>query len=269
MENIVKSRSFTVVTFLLAVLACAAAFYSISLQKGAPQKAAGTSTGSFTVVQKAEIETMFEEFLMGNGEMVLDSVDAFRAEEERKSKMSGQEKLSEYQGYYERKDLPMAGNPKGDVTVVEYFDYNCGYCRQALSDLQVILREDKNVRVILQEMPILKPTSAEMASVAMAAHKQGKYFEMHLALMEYAGPKNQAAYEKLAKDLGLDVEQLKKDMVSDEINAQIQEAIQMARSLGIRGTPGFVIGDNIFPGYIGLDGVRNAIKEARAAAQDK
>ena len=220
---------------------------------------------AFTAEQKTELEALFKTFLADNPEAILKSVDDYRTAQEIKSQQSAEETLKNYQGYFSGSGLPMAGNPHGDVTVVEYFDYNCGYCRKAFADIQTILKEDNNLRVVFQEMPILSPSSKKMAAFAMAAHNQGKYFEMHTALMDYKGSQSDDAYIKLAEKLGLDVVKLKEDVAGDDIAKAIEESSGMANALGIRGTPGFIIGERIYPGYIGLDGLRKAIEGARSA----
>jgi len=223
------------------------------------------SAESFTEEQKAEIETLFKKFLADNPESILESVDNFRAEQERQTQQSAQDSLKKYQEYFARDDMPMAGNPEGDVTVVEYFDYNCGYCKKAFADIRKIIDEDKNVRVVFQEMPILSPSSRTMATLALAAHRQGKYFEMHTALMDHRGSQSDEAFYKVAESIGLDMDKMKAEVKAEEIMAEVQKTLDMARELGIKGTPGFIIGDRIYPGYIGLEGVKNAIADARAA----
>lgn len=223
----------------------------------------------FTPEQVKELDVLFKKFLAENPEVILKSVDDFRASEEKKTQQSAQQNLAEYADYFTDASLPSAGNPDGDVTVVEYFDYNCGYCRKAYQDILTLIKEDTNLRVVFQEMPILSPSSKVMAGLAMAAHEQGKYFEMHKALMDYRGSQSDDAYNKLAEKIGLDVSKMQTDAKSVDIIASIDKSSDMARVLGIRGTPGFIVGDQIYPGYIGLDGLRNAIKEARSAQSAK
>ncbi len=256
MKNKIRKIKFLALT----VGTCAAALFA---------PAHNVQAQAFTAEQKQELETLFKQFLADNPEDILNSVNNYRIVKEKESQQSAQENLKQYESYYKRSDLPMAGNPDGDVTVVEYFDYNCGYCRKAFEDIVTLLNEDKNLRVIFQELPILSPSSQTMATLSMAAHKQGKYFEMHKALMDYRGTQNEAAYNKVAKEAGIDVEQMNKDAKSEEILSAIAKSSEMARNLGIRGTPGFVIGDKVYPGYIGLDGLRDAIKEARSASKSK
>ncbi len=218
---------------------------------------------TFNAEQEKEIESLFKKFLSENPELILKSVDDYRSAQEKKTQQSAQKNLSEYKEYFADKNLPSTGNPDGDVTIVEYFDYNCGYCRKAFADILTVIEKDKNIRVVFQEMPILSPSSIKMASIALAAHKQGKYFEMHTALMEYKGGQSDNAFYGLAEKLGLNIEKLKADAGSEDIKAQIRKSTDMAKTLDIRGTPGFIIGDKIYPGYIGLEGLRDAIKKAR------
>jgi len=205
--------------FLLTAGVCAIAF--------APSYSAQAS--EFTDAQKVELEELFKEFLANNPQDILDSVDNYRADQERKTQQSAQEKLEDYKEFFKQADLPTAGNPDGDVTIVEYFDYNCGYCKKAFEDVQKILDSDKNVRVVFQEMPILSPSSGKMAQYALAAKKQGKYFEMHTALMNHRGPQSDDAFLGLAKNLGLDTDQLKKDTESEAVKDEITKSIRHTR----------------------------------------
>ena len=242
--------------FALTIGTCAAAIFA---------NAQNVQAQTFSEEQTKELEVIFKKFLADNPEDILNSVENFRTSQEKQAQQSTKENLVKYKEYFADKTLPMAGNPDGDVTVVEYFDYNCGYCRKAFADLKTLIGEDKNLRVVFQEMPILSPTSQTMAKMSLAAHKQGKYFEMHQALMDYKGSQSSDAYDKVAEKVGVDVAKLNADAKTDEIEASIKKSAGMGRDLGIRGTPGFVIGDEIYPGYIGLDGLKKAIADARAA----
>lgn len=219
---------------------------------------------AFTAEQQKEIESLVKKYISENPELILQSVKQYQEDQERKQMQSAQDNLKQYQSFFADKDLPMAGNPDGDVTVVEFFDYNCGYCKKAFEDIQKLVEEDKNLRVVLMDMPILSPSSQKMSEISLAAHKQGKYFEMHTALMDYRGSQSEAAFLKLAEDLGLDMEKLKADMKSAEIQAAIAKTKQVAQALGIRGTPGFVVGEQLYPGYVGIEALRNAVKDARS-----
>lgn len=253
-SNILKARIKNIKFFTLAT-ACATILAMPAHQAKAE---------SFTPEQKKELEAMFNDYIMSNPKVIMDSVEKYRTDQEKRVQQDAEKNLEDYMPYFQRDDLPIAGNPEGDVTIVEYFDYNCGYCRKAFEDIQKIIDTDKNVRVVFQEMPILSPSSNGMAKLALAAHRQGKYFEFHTALMDYRGSQSEEAFLKVAAEVGLDVDQLKKDSESEAVLNEIRTSLDMARSLGIRGTPGFVIGDKVYPGYIGLDGLKNAVKNARA-----
>ncbi len=217
----------------------------------------------FTDAQKAEIKKMFDEYLVNSGETILKSVNQYQAELEARDKAEAKVKAQEFIATLEGKNLPMAGNPDGDVLIVEFFDYNCGYCRKALDEIQTVLKDDDNVKVIFMDMPILGPSSMTAAQWSLAAQKQGKYFEYHQAIMDHNGEKSDAVLEKLAKDVGLDVDQLKKDKDDKETIAQIEDQIRQAQNIGIRGTPGFIVAGELFPGYIPAAQIQDIVEKAR------
>ncbi|MBM3544445.1 MAG: DsbA family protein [Alphaproteobacteria bacterium] len=142
----------------------------------------------------------------------------------------------------------VGGNPDGDVTVVEFFDYNCGYCKRAMPDLVKLIDSDDKVRVVLKELPIFGDDSDDAAKGALAAKLQGKYFEMHQKLFSESGKANKDKVLQIADEIGLDVEQLKKDMESEEVGKALEEARELAQKLGLQGTPYYLIGDQTIPG---------------------
>lgn len=141
-----------------------------------------------------------------------------------------------------------AGNPDGDVTVVEFFDYNCGYCRRALPDLVKLIDNDDKVRVVFKELPIFGEESEGAAKAALAAGKQGKYFEMHQKLFSAPGKVDKDKALRVASELGLDVPQLEKDMEDPSIQQGLDETRELAEKLGLQGTPLYLIGDLMLPG---------------------
>ena len=141
-----------------------------------------------------------------------------------------------------------AGNPDGDVTVVEFFDYNCGYCRRALPDLVKLMESDSQVRVVLKELPIFGEESEAAAKGALAANKQGKYFEMHQKLFNEPGKADKEKVLRVGKELNLDVEKLEKDMDDPIVKAELDEARELAQKLELQGTPFYLIGDRTIPG---------------------
>jgi protein-disulfide isomerase len=160
---------------------------------------------------------------------------------------------------------PVAGNPKGDVTIVEFMDYNCGYCKRSLPDVMKLVESDKNLRVVIKEFPILGPTSITASRAALAAGKQGKYKELHVALMSHKGALSDEAIFELAKSAGLDVDKLKADMEDKTIAARIEQNHQLASMLGIDGTPAFVIDQQLIPGALGYEALAAAIGDVRAS----
>lgn len=160
---------------------------------------------------------------------------------------------------------PNLGNPDGDVTVIEFFDYNCPYCRKAGQTVQELLASDANVRVIYREWPILGEDSVFASRAALAARAQGKYEEFHWALMNGEGRASEASILKLARHLGLDVEKLQADMTSPAVEAHIAQSSALARTLGFTGTPAFIVGDRTAPGMLSTDEITAMVAEARAA----
>ncbi len=212
-------------------------------------------------ITKENINELIKDYLMENGDVILEAVQKHQAEAETARKEAAQAKIGEYADYFKTTDLPSAGNPDADFVIVEFFDYNCGFCKRALPSVQAVLKEFDNVRFVFKEMPILGPTSRTAAEYALAAKNQGKYFEMHAALMEYQGPKDKENLLKIAQDLGLDTVQLEKDAGSEDIQLQIEDSLTISREVGITGTPAFIIGDQLVPGFMEPDQMVSAVKE--------
>lgn len=218
----------------------------------------------FTDAQKAEIQKMFDEYLSQNGEAIINSVNTFQAKQMEEQQAAANEKAKSFMADIKKSDNnAIAGNPDGDVTVVEFFDYNCGYCRKALMEVEKLLEADKNVKVVFIDMPILGPQSMEASKWSLAATKQNKYFEYHRAIMNHSGPKDESSLMKLATEVGLDVDQLKVDKDSAEIDSIIQKNLDQAASIGIQGTPGFIIESEVARGYITADQMQEIIKKFR------
>jgi len=159
------------------------------------------------------------------------------------------------------------GNPQGDVTLVEFFDYSCGFCKRALTDTLALLKDDPKLRIVLKEFPILGPGSLDAARVAIAVRMQDgrglKYLDFHRRLLGAPGPADKERALAAAKDAGLDMARLERDMASDEVNKTLAETGALARSLGINGTPGYIVGDTIIPGAVGAAALKAQIERAR------
>jgi protein-disulfide isomerase len=165
---------------------------------------------------------------------------------------------------YDDPDSPIGGNPTGDVTIVEFFDYNCPYCRLVAPTLEELERTDPNVKFIYKEFPILGPGSEFASRAALASQKQGQYVVFHRALMAYEGRVAESATMEVAQTIGLDMQKLKKDREDPSIAAAIERNLALARTLRIAATPTFVINDGIFRGAADLKAFQSVIAEARS-----
>jgi protein-disulfide isomerase len=158
------------------------------------------------------------------------------------------------------------GNPDGKVTFVEFFDYNCGYCKRAMDDMLTLMKDDPNLKVVLKEFPVLGPGSVEAAQVAVAARMQDKggkkYLDFHQKLLGGRGEANKARALAVAKETGFDMDRLQKDMQSAEVKTTLQETFKLAEALGLNGTPSYVIGEKVEVGAVGLDALRTAVNNA-------
>lgn len=244
----------------MRALLCGAVFSAALMAGGYKSQA---DAASFTEAQKNEMHQIIRDYLVNNPETVIEALEAFQANQREAEARQFGDRFSQYLNGPEIAEAPTVGNPDGDVTIIEFVDYNCGYCKQAFRDVQRLLGEDDNVKVVFIEYPILSQSSTDAARYALAAERQGQYFEFHQALMTLSGQKNEGTYRRIADNLGLDFEQLQRDANDREIQAVVTRNIEMARNLGIRGTPAFIIDENLYPGYIGYDGMVQLVNDAR------
>ena len=158
---------------------------------------------------------------------------------------------------------PVGGNPQGDVTIAEFFDYQCPYCKRVQPGLQALLDQDRKLRFIYKEMPVLGSASVVAARAALAAQRQGKYEAFHAAMMGTKGQITEDTVDRIAESVGLDVDWLKQDMAAPEIMRTLRANLALANALNIHGTPGFIIGNRIVMGALDLDTLKNMIAAAR------
>ena len=160
------------------------------------------------------------------------------------------------------------GNPQGDVTLVEFFDYNCGFCKRALSDMLALIKGDPHLKVVLKEFPILGPGSLEAARVAIAVRMQDpdgrKYLAFHQELLGSPGPASKEKALAAAKDQNLDMQRIEADAASDEVGATLSEDMKLASALGFAGTPSYVVGDEAVIGAVGVAALKERISKVRA-----
>ncbi|WP_308915339.1 DsbA family protein [Jannaschia sp. LMIT008] len=160
-------------------------------------------------------------------------------------------------------NAPVGGNPDGDVTVVEFFDYNCGFCRRAAPEVAEMLERDGAVRVVYREWPILGEGSVFAARAALAARAQDRYADLHHALIGAGSRLDEATVMEIAEGVGLDVDRLRADMDAPEVQAHLDTSMRLAQSLGFSGTPSFVIGGELVPGMVDADAMLELVDAAR------
>jgi len=220
--------------------ATAAGTSYVLYRHGGPLEKAATS---------ARVEQIVRDYLTKNPEVLVEMTNELdkrqQAEETAKQKKTIGENADKI---FRSPDAFVAGNPNGDVSLVEFFDYNCGYCRRALPEVVKLVNSDGKVRLVLKELPIFGDESEAAAKLALASIKQGKYFEMHQKLFADAGKADKDKALRVAKELGLDVEKLEKDMDDPSIKQALEENKDLAQKLGLQGTPLYLIGDRVLAG---------------------
>jgi protein-disulfide isomerase len=218
----------------------------------------------FNDAQKSEIESLIREYLLNNPEVIREAIQELDRRDSEAEAKAQQSAIQEHASaiYHEPHDL-VGGNPEGNVTVVEFFDYNCGYCKRALKDVTAMIEKDKDLRVVMKEFPILGPGSLYAAQAALASRNQGKYWDFHLAMLGHEGRVDEKVVDKIAQELGLDVERLKKDMQHPSIVEALQKNMNLAESLKINGTPAFIIDRTLIPGAVGYDSLAAAVDKVR------
>ncbi len=171
---------------------------------------------------------------------------------------------------FEDQDQVVLGNPKGDVTLVEMFDYNCGFCRSSMPDLAALIAEDPNLRIVLKEFPILSEGSLDAAKVAVLVNKAGvDYWAFHEAMFTGRGQNDMASAMAAAQSLGLDPMTLKLDLAGPAVGRAIQTSYDIAKALNISSTPTYIIGNEIIPGAVGVDALRERIANVRACGESQ
>lgn len=217
-----------------------------------------------TLTEKARIEQIIHDYLLAHPEVILESVEKYQAQQEKDAaKKQAQTLVERRDELTHAPDAPVLGNPNGDVTVVEFFDYRCPYCKSVAGSFVELFEKDGNVRFVLKEFPILGPESEYAAKAALAAEKQGKYRDLHLALMAFKGKLTNPDVLRLATDVGLDVARLQMDMDGPEIAAALKRNYDLGEAIGIRGTPAFIVGDDFIPGAISAEDMQQRIAAAR------
>lgn len=216
--------------------------------------------------QKAAVDAQIREYLLTNPEIIIEAMEVLEARRVEQESAADARMISQLRDEIINDGYSfVAGNPDGDVTVVEFADYRCGFCKQAHEGIKALIDADPNVRVVIKEFPILGPESTFAARAAMASQEQGGdlYLAFNDAMMTWQGNLSEAAVMSLAGEVGIDVAQLEADMNKPEIASNIQRTYALARQLQISGTPGFVIGGQIVRGFVPVSQLRELVEDAR------
>ena len=243
-----RARILTIVVSAIVMLGCA----SIARADG------------FNPAQRAEIEGFIKDYLLTHPELItemnktLEDKQKLAEDEQRKSALTS----SANEIFRDKADF-VAGNTKGNVTMVEFFDYNCSWCRRGFPEVMSLLQSDKELRFVLKEFPIFGDDSEYAAKAALASGRQGKYWQLHLAMFSHEGKITRASVDEIAAAQGINMAKLKKDMADPAIEETLARTRALAQTLAINGTPAFIIDDKLVPGYLPQADLAAAINEVR------
>lgn len=222
------------------------------------------SAADISAEERQQIEAIVRDYLMKNPEVLIEALQAAKDKMESDSREKAAKALIDRrQELLNDPETPVGGNPNGDVSLVEFFDYRCPYCKQVEPSLEQLLGEDRQLRFVYKELPVLGPDSTVAARVALAARKQDKYAAFHTAMMGTKGQISESVIFDVATSVGLDLTRLKQDMAAPEIDKILKANLDLADALDLKGTPGFVIGKEIVPGAVDISALRQYIADAR------
>lgn len=226
-----------------------------------------TPAGALSDKDRPAIEAIVRDYLVKHPEVIGEALQALKDKQDSDQAAQATKAIADNRALiFDSPRGPYFGNPKGDVTLVEFFDYNCGYCRRALSDVIKLTKNDPKLKIVLKELPLLGPQSLEAAKIAIAARMQDpntKYFVFHTSLMSGRGQIGKDQALQAAKAAGYDMTRLQKDSQGPEVTATLQESKHLMDSLGINGTPTFVIGNEMVVGAVPYEELKGAIDSVR------
>ncbi|MDY8110639.1 DsbA family protein [Fulvimarina sp. 2208YS6-2-32] len=225
---------------------------------------------SFDSTQKQAIETIVRDYLIANPEVLVEAMSALQAKQDEQQKTAQASVIESARDQLTSAPEGMVfGNPDGDVTITEFFDYNCGYCKQALADMTALLEEDDQIRFVVKEFPILGVGSLEASRVAMAVRDLApeKYRGFHEALLERRGSADKAAALGVAEELGVDPAKIEEKLAASANMKALQDIQTLASDLRINGTPTYVIGDEVLQARVGLEGLKAVVGSMRACGK--
>ena len=218
--------------------------------------------------QRSEVERIVREYLIAHPEVLQEAMNELDKRQTAVQAEKHKAAIKEYSdALFSSPRQVVLGNPNGNVTFVEFFDYNCGYCKRAMVDMMELMKHDPKLKVVLKEFPVLGPASVEVARVAVAVRMQDKtgkkYLDFHQKLLSGRGQVDKARAIAAAKEAGLDVARIEKDLGSDEVRLTLEESLKLAEKLGLNGTPSYVIGPHVVVGAVGLDQLKEKVNSAR------
>jgi protein-disulfide isomerase len=257
-----KKKDLLIVIVALSMAAVTAAGISYLVFKYGPR---GKDTGLVSTDQD-QVEQITRKFLTKNPEILVEMTTELQKRQAAEQAAQQQSVISQNANALFRSHVShVVGNPNGDVSVVEFFDYNCPYCRRALPDVVKLVNDDGKIRLVLKELPILGDDSIAAAKLALASNKQGKYFEMHQKLFSESGKADKDKALRIANELGLNINQLQKDAEGTDIQKALDESKDLAYKLNLQGTPLYLIGDRVVAGAPDnlLDELKAQVAEVR------
>lgn len=216
--------------------------------------------------QKKEIQAVVRQYILDNPEILFEAADLHQKKQEEAANKAAEKVLKERADeLFKGQDHRTLGNKKAKTVFVEFFDYNCGYCKKAFTDLQTLTDKNQDIKVVLIDTPILGPSSFEAAKWSVAAAKLGKFTEFHTAAMKFMGPKTEEALVKIATEAGLDSAKMKEQAAKDETAQQIAKNMELFSALGLSGTPAFAAPDRVIRGFVGPEVLEQIAKELQTA----
>jgi protein-disulfide isomerase len=223
---------------------------------------------AFSKAQRGDIEKIVHDYLVAHPEVLQEAMRELEKRQQAAEAEKYKTAVKQHaQALFNSPDQVTLGNPNGNVTFVEFFDYNCGYCKRAMTDMLTLMKNDPKLKVVLKEFPVLGPGSVEAARVAVAVRMQDKtgkkYLDFHQRLLGGRGQADNARALAVAKEVGVDMARLEKDMQGPEVDKTLRQDFKLAEALGLNGTPSYVIGDEVIIGAIGLQGLQEKINTAR------
>ena len=229
--------------------------------------ACAAHAAEFSASQTTEIQSIVKSYLLQNPELLRDVITELEKRQKNVEAEAQSKIVSDMSGpLYSSANQAVIGNPKGKVTLIEFFDYNCGFCKHALGDLQRLVKNNPDLRVVLKDFPILSPGSIEAAEIAIAARNQfkgDKFWDFHQKLLASRGAVGKAQALAVAKDLGADMDKLVKDAAAPSVKAGIEETDGLAKQLMLNGTPSYVVGQEVVVGAVGYDELKSKLDNVR------